>query len=101
MPMIVGYTVPWVAVEHSSARTLAAKWTASKQEQVAAAGWSGLVGTQSHDSLDLAEIETLLLSMHSPQQRRSHHFRLAEFHEEKAEKLRQADQQQQNQQNIS
>jgi 3-methyladenine DNA glycosylase AlkD len=66
MPMIAEYTVPWVAVEHPAARVHAAKWIASKQEQIAAAGWctwSGLAATQPDDALDMAEIEALLLSI--------------------------------------
>jgi 3-methyladenine DNA glycosylase AlkD len=66
LPMIAEYTVPWVTVEHPQASTLATKWIASKQEQVASAGWctwSGLVATQPDDSLDLAEIEKLLASV--------------------------------------
>jgi hypothetical protein len=40
--MISGYTVPWVASEHPEGFALAVKWTASKNEQVARAGWSTL-----------------------------------------------------------
>jgi 3-methyladenine DNA glycosylase AlkD len=66
MPMIAEYTVPWVTVENPAARTLAHQWIASKQEQVACAGWctwSGFVATQADAALDLAEIEELLASI--------------------------------------
>lgn len=64
--MIAEYTVPWVAVEHPEARALALKWIASKQENVASAGWctyAGLVATQPDAALDLPEIEKLLASI--------------------------------------
>lgn len=40
--MISGCTVPWVASEHPEGFALATKWIASKDEQVACAGWSTL-----------------------------------------------------------
>jgi hypothetical protein len=61
--MISEYSVPWVAVEHPEARGLAMKWIASKKDHVASAGWctySGIVAVTADDSLDHAEIETLL-----------------------------------------
>jgi 3-methyladenine DNA glycosylase AlkD len=64
--MIAEYTVPWVAVEHPAARTLALKWISSKHENVASAGWctyAGLVSTLPDDALDLEEIEKLLASI--------------------------------------
>jgi len=61
--MISEHTVPWVAVESPVARALALKWTKSKTEHVAAAGWctyAGLVATRLDAGLDLVEIEGLL-----------------------------------------
>jgi len=61
--MISEHTVPWVAVESPAARALALKWTKSKTEHVAAAGWctyAGLAATTADEKLDLAEIEGLL-----------------------------------------
>lgn len=66
--MIAEYTVPWVAVEHPKARSIALQWIASKQEQVASAGWctyAGLIATQPDAALDLSEIENLLVSIPS------------------------------------
>jgi len=40
--MISGNTVPWVASEHPEGFALATKWIASKNEQVARAGWGTL-----------------------------------------------------------
>ena len=63
MPMIADYTVPWVTVENEAARTLATKWMASKNENVAAAGWhtySGLLAVTPDTALDLKEIESLI-----------------------------------------
>ena len=63
IPMIVEYTVPWVAVENEAARALALKWMKSKKARVAGAGWctyAGLLATKPDDELDLAEIEALL-----------------------------------------
>ena len=66
MPMIAEYTVPWVAVDHEEARSLAIEWIASDQEQVACAGWctyAGILATQPDDTLDLTEIESRLASI--------------------------------------
>jgi 3-methyladenine DNA glycosylase AlkD len=66
MPMIAEYTVPWVAVDHREARSLAMEWIPSDQEQVACAGWctyAGILATQPDETLDLAEIESLLTSL--------------------------------------
>ena len=63
LQMVSEYTVPWVAVDHPSARALALEWMKSKQEHIAAAGWStyaGLVALQPDEELDLAEIQSLL-----------------------------------------
>jgi 3-methyladenine DNA glycosylase AlkD len=63
LQMIAEYTVPWVTVENPHARELAMQWIKSKKEQVASSGWStysGLVATKPNDTLDLAEIESLL-----------------------------------------
>jgi 3-methyladenine DNA glycosylase AlkD len=64
--MISEYTVAWVAVDHAQAREFAKKWIKSKKEHVAAAGWctySGLLATKSDDSLDLREIQELLIAI--------------------------------------
>jgi 3-methyladenine DNA glycosylase AlkD len=66
LQMISEYTVPWVTVESPHARELALKWIKSKQEHVAAAGWStyaGLVAIQPDDRLDFAEIESLFATV--------------------------------------
>jgi 3-methyladenine DNA glycosylase AlkD len=63
MQMIAEYTVPWVAVDNEAGRELALEWMRSKQERIAAAGWStysGLVSTLPDAALDLKEIESLL-----------------------------------------
>jgi 3-methyladenine DNA glycosylase AlkD len=63
LQMIAEYTVPWVTVENPQGRELAMQWIKSKKEHVASSGWctySGLVGTKPDDTLDLAEIESLL-----------------------------------------
>ena len=63
LQMIAEYTVPWVAVDSPHARALALKWMKAKKEHIAAAGWStyaGLVSLLPDESLDLAEIQTLL-----------------------------------------
>jgi 3-methyladenine DNA glycosylase AlkD len=63
LQMISEYTVPWVAVENADGRELALKWMKSKEEHVAASGWStyaGIVATKADADLDLAEIEELL-----------------------------------------
>lgn len=63
MQMIAEYTVPWVTVESLHARDLATKWIASKDDAIAAAGWStysGLLSTKTDNDLDVKEIEGLL-----------------------------------------
>lgn len=63
LQMISEYTVAWVTVENPAARELALQWIKSKKEHVAASGWctySGIVATQPDETLDLAEIESLL-----------------------------------------
>lgn len=63
LQMISEYTVPWLAVESPHGRALALKWMKSKKEHIAASGWctySGLLATQPDETLDLAEIESLL-----------------------------------------
>jgi len=63
MQMISEYTVPWVTVENPSGRDLALEWMSSKEQGVAASGWttySGLVATRPDKELDLKEIEVLL-----------------------------------------
>jgi hypothetical protein len=61
--MISEYTIPWLAVENSQARTLALQWIDSAEEHIAASGWStyaGLVSIQPDSALDLDEIQSLL-----------------------------------------
>jgi hypothetical protein len=63
LQMISEYTIPWLAVEHPQARTLALRWIDSDKGHIAAAGWctySGLLATQPDSALDLAEIQGLL-----------------------------------------
>jgi 3-methyladenine DNA glycosylase AlkD len=65
-PMVSEYTIPWLALDNPNARDLAIAWIASKKEHVAASGWctySGIVMTQPDETLDLAEIESLLNSI--------------------------------------
>ncbi len=57
------YTVAWVAAESRYGYELALRWTGSKKELVATAGWatlSSLVGVQDDADLDLAGLEKLL-----------------------------------------
>jgi 3-methyladenine DNA glycosylase AlkD len=59
LPMVAEYTIPWLAAEHPTARSLALKWMKSKDESVAAGGWctySGIVATTDDEDLDLDEI---------------------------------------------
>jgi 3-methyladenine DNA glycosylase AlkD len=66
MPMISGYTVPWVTVEHPRGRELAVKWIGTPTGRVDVCGWctySGLVATKPDAELDLKEIERLLSSV--------------------------------------
>jgi 3-methyladenine DNA glycosylase AlkD len=61
--MISGTTVPWVASEHPEGFALAVKWTASKNDQVARAGWNtlgALAATRPDDELPIAEFGKLL-----------------------------------------
>ena len=61
--MISEYTVPWVAAESPHGRELALKWIDSKEEKIAAAGWStlgSLVSIKPDEELDLAELKRLL-----------------------------------------
>jgi hypothetical protein len=61
--MISGNTVPWVASEHPEGFVLATKWIASKQEQVARAGWStlgALAATIPDADLPVAQLGQLL-----------------------------------------
>ncbi len=63
LQMISEYTIPWLAVEHPQARTLALKWIDSDKAHIAAAGWctySGLIAIQPDTALDQAEIQSLL-----------------------------------------
>jgi 3-methyladenine DNA glycosylase AlkD len=68
LPMIAEHTVSWVTVESPHARTLAHRWIASTDDQIASSGWctwSGLVATQPDAALDLAELEQLLTAIPS------------------------------------
>lgn len=61
--MISEYSVPGVAHEHQDAVAIANKWIKSKQENVAASGWttySGVVATRADDELDLKELGAML-----------------------------------------
>ena len=61
--MISGYTVPWVASEHPEGFDLAVKWSTSKDEQVARAGWAtlgALAATIPDEELPMAEFGKLL-----------------------------------------
>ena len=61
--MISGTTVPWVASEHPEGFALAVKWTTSKNEQVARAGWNtlgALAATVPDEQLPMAEFGKLL-----------------------------------------
>lgn len=62
-PAISAYTVAWVAAESPHGRELALEWIESKEELVAAAGWStlgSLVSIEDDAELDLPELERLL-----------------------------------------
>jgi 3-methyladenine DNA glycosylase AlkD len=62
-PWLSEYTVPWVAAGSPVGHELALEWIDSKDEQVAAAGWStlrSLVGIKDDAELDLAELKKLL-----------------------------------------
>jgi 3-methyladenine DNA glycosylase AlkD len=61
--MLSEYTVPWVAAGSPVGHKLALEWIDSKNEQVAAAGWStfsSLVGTRDDAQLDVPELKKLL-----------------------------------------
>lgn len=61
--MISGNTVAWVASEHPEGFALAKKWSASKDEQIARAGWStlgALAATIPDTDLPVAEYGKLL-----------------------------------------
>jgi hypothetical protein len=61
--MISEYTVPWVAAESRYGSELALEWIDSKEERIAAAGWStlgSLVSIKPDEELDLAELKRLL-----------------------------------------
>ena len=57
------YTVPWVAAGSPHGHALALKWIESKQESIAAAGWTTyacLVSIKADEDLDLDELRQLL-----------------------------------------
>lgn len=61
--MISGTIVPWVASENPAGFALAVKWTKSRNEQVARAGWNtlgALAATRPDDDLPMAQFEKLL-----------------------------------------
>ncbi|MCA9152382.1 MAG: DNA alkylation repair protein [Planctomycetales bacterium] len=61
--MIAGCSVPWVAAEHPQAGKVAMKWTKSRAELVAVAGWatlSALVSVESDDALPIDDLHALL-----------------------------------------
>jgi 3-methyladenine DNA glycosylase AlkD len=61
--MLSEYTVPWVAAGSAHGHELALKWIESKEENIAAAGWStlsNLVALKEDAELDLAELKRLL-----------------------------------------
>lgn len=63
VPMLSEYTVPWVAAGSPHGWDMGLKWIESKQESVAAAGWStlaSLVGVREDDELDVDELKRLL-----------------------------------------
>jgi 3-methyladenine DNA glycosylase AlkD len=62
-PMLLEYTVPWVAAESNHGRELALEWIDSPKENVASAGWatlSSLVAIKDDVDLDLDELKQLL-----------------------------------------
>lgn len=62
-PMLVEYSVPWVAAGSDHGWAMGLKWIASKKEGVASAGWNTLasvVGLTADEDLDLAELKRLL-----------------------------------------
>lgn len=61
--MLSEYTVPWVASGSLHGRELALKWIESKEERIAAAGWTtyaSLVSIKKDEDLDLEELTQLL-----------------------------------------
>src|SRR5205823_8809953 len=61
--MLSEYTVPWVAAGSPVGHELALEWIDSKNEQIAAAGWStlsSLVGTKDDEELDVPLLKKLL-----------------------------------------
>jgi 3-methyladenine DNA glycosylase AlkD len=61
--MLSEYTVPWVTAGSNHGLEMALTWIKSKNEGVAAAGWStlsSLVATKDDDDLDLGQIKELL-----------------------------------------
>ena len=61
--MVGAYTVPWVTAESPFGAELAREWIDSKQENIAATGWStwsSLVGITTDEDLDLDELVGLL-----------------------------------------
>lgn len=66
--MISEYSVPGVAHENEHARELAIKWIKSKNDAVAAAGWStyaALVATRPDDEIDQQQVRELLARIES------------------------------------
>ena len=62
-PLLYEYTVPWVAAGSPHGREVALDWIESKDEAVAAAGWStlgSLVAVATDAELDMAELKRLL-----------------------------------------
>lgn len=62
-PMLSEYTVAWAASESRYGRELGLEWIDSKDEGIAAAGWStlgSLVSIKPDEELDLAELKRLL-----------------------------------------
>ncbi len=62
-PLISEYTVPWVAAGSPAGWNLAKEWIDSKDERIAAAGWStfsSIVGIKDDGQLDLGELKKLL-----------------------------------------
>lgn len=62
-PMLSEYTVAWAAAESRFGRELGLEWIDSKDEGIAAAGWStlgSLVSIKPDEELDLAELKRLL-----------------------------------------
>jgi 3-methyladenine DNA glycosylase AlkD len=60
---ICDYTVPWVAAGSKYGFELAMEWIDSKEEHIAAAGWStlsGLVSVKSDDALNIPALKKLL-----------------------------------------